>query len=312
MMSSASLMRQPSSDPSSHLGSSETNALIHAVLQLSRERGLAVQTVGQPQPPYMAATRHAVHWTRNVLFAAALLAFGGFSYWMGANQGAAEAPAVATTQPAELLRPALATAPTNAAAVAFPAPATAPVATQVAAAAVETPGTHEDGQTSEPAKAQIDPALVQALMAALAQAKHAPAEAVAPKAVPKPAPAPAKSPAAAAQPKLKAAPPPKPTARPAQESVKPKDDGVSVDLASLGTAQSVAAPIRRPAPPAEVPVVAPAPAVNAFNVVSVLDGMVLVQQGRRVSPVAVGQALPDGKVLHSADSASGKFLASKP
>jgi hypothetical protein len=117
-----------------------------------------------------------------------------------------------------------------------------------------------------------------------------------------------------------------PSARtePAQAKGRDEHSGVSVDLANLG-AGATATPVQRnraaaveisatlaPEPPAPAAKPAQASAVDGFAVVGVLDGMVLVQQGRRVTPVTVGQALPDGRLLRSTDPASHKFDASRP
>lgn len=293
MMSSAPFMRQPSQDGTSQIGASETNALIHAVLALSRERSLALHQA----PQVFAHSRPSSPLVRGAMLAALLLAFGGASYWLGARGGQTDT--------------AVATAP--------------------AAAVVAATSTAALAQPTAAAQAQVDPALLQALVSALAQAQktgEAQAKPAAKPAAPVAAP---KAPAPAA-----AAHPPAPQPRPAAAATAPlfkqapavatapqagresKDDGVgvSVDLANLGSTASTSAPARTQAPPPQIPPSPPAPVATAttasFSVVGVLDGMVLVQQGRRVSPVGVGQALPDGRLLQSTDTASGKYQAAKP
>jgi len=348
--STAPFLRHPSSDRhGTQLQHEDAQALISAVLNLSQARGLVVGS--PPPPYFTPLPRPAVRYARLALGAALLLAFGGLSYWMGSSfhkpsgeppeglstlgaAAAAAAPAAQSVDPALIQAVMQALAQQSAA---------APTKAEPAKSAPPQKPLAKQATTPRPvASVKV------AATPAPPQAQQAPAPKPAPRtqaAAPSPAPAPqrtagskpvAGAPAAIAGVPTFAATAPTPASDDAPARQREDGNGVSVDLGAVGSATATpqrpaarrsssppATPIQASAPatpaapatlasPAE-PAQAPAPRIAAadFSVVGVLDGMVLVQQGRRVSPVAIGQTLPDGKVLRSTDAESGKFEAGR-
>lgn len=88
-------------------------------------------------------------------------------------------------------------------------------------------------------------------------------------------------------------------------------NGVNVDMGSEIVLTEKPRPGFVVSKPQEQPKSQPQPDRNGpsagFTVVNVLDGMVLVQQGRRVKPIAVGDQMPDGQVLRSVDPTKGRY-----
>jgi hypothetical protein len=239
-----------------------------------------LQQYGMLQPP-----KSQLNWAKVAASAAVLVAMSGaLGYWLGADKKTPEIPA------------------------------DIPV------------------ETTAPQPQTVDPAVIQAVLAAIAQQEGAGrAAASSPPSVAKPQ-APVQQPTkprGEPTPTAKAAPVrdsataskvvvPAPVvkkpaiAAPTPEAERPhQEDAVNVDLSTTGT-DSVSKRTPSSSAPDALPSSRPTPSVSNFKVVGVLEGMVLVQQGRKVTPVAVGHALPDGQILRSSDPDAGRYEAGRP